>query len=80
MYPLNQKSVPVNEADKALIAKSRPVELNDGVDYAGARCDYLPPEYITFLMTGWLLYSALQLDLGMMAPSAVSDELYKLYQ
>ena len=53
MYPLNQKSVPVSEADKALIAKSRPVELNDGVDYAGARSDYLPPEYITFLMTGW---------------------------
>ena len=52
MYPLSQKSVPVNDMDREIIAKSRPADLNAGVDYKGARCDYLPPEYITFLMTG----------------------------
>ena len=52
MYPLSQKSVPVDETDKTIIAKSRPEDLNEGVEYAAARCDYLPPEYITLLMTG----------------------------
>ena len=32
-------------------------------------CDYTPPEYITLLFT----------DLGILTPSAVSDELIKLY-
>ena len=52
MYPLSQKSVPVDKTDTAIIAKSRPKDLNEGVEYAAARCDYLPPEYITLLMTG----------------------------
>ena len=33
-------------------------------------CDYTPPAYITLLFT----------DLGVLTPSAVSDELIKLYQ
>ena len=32
--------------------------------------DYTPPEYITLLFT----------DLGVLTPSAVSDELIRLYQ
>jgi translation initiation factor eIF-2B subunit alpha len=35
-----------------------------------AALDYTPPEYITLLLT----------DLGVLTPSAVSDELIKLYQ
>ena len=69
IYPLNQKSVSVTESDKQIINRARPVELHEEVDYAAARCDYLPPEYITLLMT----------DLGVLAPSSVSDELIKLY-
>ena len=52
MYPLSQKSVPVDKTDTAIIAKYRPKDLNEGVEYAAAHCDYLPPEYITLLMTG----------------------------
>ena len=52
MYPLSQKSVPVDETDKVIIACSPPKDLNEGVEDAAARCDYLPPEYITLLMTG----------------------------
>ena len=69
IYPLNQKSVPVSEADRQISEKARPKELDEGVEFGAARCDYLPPEYITFLMT----------DLGVLAPPSVSDELIKLY-
>ena len=69
IYPLNQKSVPVTEADRQISEKARPKELDEGVEFGAARCDYLPPEYITFLMT----------DLGVLAPPSVSDELIKLY-
>ena len=37
---------------------------------AHPRIDYTPPHYITLLFT----------DLGVLTPSAVSDELIKLYQ
>ena len=33
-------------------------------------CDFTPPQYLTLLFT----------DLGVLTPSAVSDELIKLYQ
>ena len=56
------------EIDKKIIQESKPKGLED-VAYEAARCDYLPPEYITFLIT----------DLGVLAPSSVSDELIKLY-
>ena len=69
IYPLNQKSVSVSEADRQISEKARPKELDEGVEFGAARCDYLPPEYITFLMT----------DLGVLAPPSVSDELIKLY-
>ena len=68
MYALSQKSVPMKEIDKKIIQESKPKGLED-VAYEAARCDYLPPEYITFLIT----------DLGVLAPSSVSDELIKLY-
>ena len=55
--------------DRQISEKARPRELDEGVEFGAARCDYLPPEYITFLMT----------DLGVLAPPSVSDELIKLY-
>lgn len=68
MYALSQKSVPMKAIDRKIIQESKPKGLED-VSYDAARCDYLPPEYITFLIT----------DLGVLAPSSVSDELIKLY-
>lgn len=68
MYALSQKSVPMKEIDRKIIQETKPKGLED-VAYEAARCDYLPPEYITFLIT----------DLGVLAPSSVSDELIKLY-
>ena len=40
------------------------------VSFVSPACDYTPAEYITLLFT----------DLGVLTPSAVSDELIKLYQ
>ena len=40
-----------------------------GLTYDNPSCDYTPPQYLTLLFT----------DLGVLTPSAVSDELIKLY-
>jgi len=73
LYPLNQKEIPDNEL---------PFNLeNEDVRFAKLKTeypelqvyrpklDYTPPSYLTLLFT----------DLGVLTPSAVSDELIKLY-
>ena len=48
----------------------QPVELSDEVRVENPPCDYTPAKFITLLFT----------DLGVLTPSAVSDELIRLYQ
>ncbi|KAJ8042791.1 Translation initiation factor eIF-2B subunit alpha [Holothuria leucospilota] len=64
IYPLNQQDVP-NEF------KYNASTLRDGMDLSKEHplIDYTPPSYITLLFT----------DLGVLTPSAVSDELINLY-
>ena len=80
LYPLSQDDLPqrfmkVNlknniepEVDQN---KEDPEKKKMGISIAieAAVCDYTPPEYITLMFT----------DVGVMTPSAVSDELIKLY-
>lgn len=64
MYPLNQRDLPDDQ--------KYPSDKRDGsVDLSREHplVDYTPPAYITLLFT----------DLGILTPSAVSDELIKLY-
>ena len=44
--------------------------LPKSVQVENPTCDFTPPHYITLLFT----------DIGVLTPSAVSDELIKLYQ
>eukprot|EP00898_Chlorokybus_atmophyticus_P000809 jgi/Chlat1/1729/Chrsp13S02162 len=64
LYPLNQRDLPV---------ETKPVyfgnKLPPGVDVENPSRDYTPPNFITLLFT----------DLGVLTPSAVSDELIQLY-
>ena len=63
IYPLNQRDLP-NEF------KYLSSILNNGnLSKQHPLVDYTPPAYITLLFT----------DLGILTPSAVSDELIKLY-
>uniref|UniRef100_A0A8C4QB97 Translation initiation factor eIF2B subunit alpha n=1 Tax=Eptatretus burgeri TaxID=7764 RepID=A0A8C4QB97_EPTBU len=64
LYPLNQRDVPDRFKYKADV-------LENGGDHSmdHPMIDYTPPAYITLLFT----------DLGVLTPSAVSDELIQLY-
>lgn len=63
IYPLNQRDLP-NEF------KYLSSTINNGnLSKQHPLVDYTPPAYITLLFT----------DLGILTPSAVSDELIKLY-
>ncbi|KAK2911383.1 hypothetical protein QQF64_027081 [Cirrhinus molitorella] len=64
LYPLNQQDVPDRFKYKADILKS----VKD-LNQEHPMIDYTPPSLITLLFT----------DLGVLTPSAVSDELIKLY-
>lgn len=64
LYPLNQQDVPNEFKYKA----STLMQEKD-LDQEHPLVDYTPPSYITLLFT----------DLGILTPSAVSDELIKLY-
>lgn len=65
LYPLNQRDLPDDyKYDKKTLRGA--VEL---MAKAHPLVDYTPPAYITLLFT----------DLGILTPSAVSDELIKLY-
>lgn len=64
LYPLNQRDFPESFLAPKVITSE---------SFEAMECpmgDYTPPQYITLLWT----------DLGVLTPSAVSDELIKLYQ
>jgi len=63
-FPLNQKDVPNHFKFRASVLRS-------GVDLGPEHplVDYTPPQYLDLMVT----------DLGVLTPSAVSDELIKLY-
>jgi len=70
MYPLNQRDIPENKKKQVdLIPPSPHLALPKGVEVNNPPVDYTPPQYITLLFT----------DLGVLTPSAISDELIKLY-
>lgn len=66
LYPIGQDDLP--ESKSAQPAVDIPEGLK-GVSVDSPNCDFTPPQYITLLFT----------DLGVLTPSAVSDELIKLY-
>jgi len=51
-------------------ATIQPIELSDDIKVDNPPCDFTPAKFITLLFT----------DLGVLTPSAVSDELIRLYQ
>jgi len=73
LYPLNQKEITNNEppfdaakeSDSLVLLKKNCPDLQ----VLRPQLDYTPPSYLTLLFT----------DLGVLTPSAVSDELIKLY-
>mmetsp|Transcript_26990 Transcript_26990/g.65513 ORF Transcript_26990/g.65513 Transcript_26990/m.65513 type:complete len:343 (-) Transcript_26990:48-1076(-) len=78
LYPLNQRdlpnmgSVPLRSYDTTTSEEkdSQEIVLPDKVNVKNPPCDYTPAKFITLLFT----------DLGVLTPSAVSDELIRLYQ
>uniref|UniRef100_A0A6B2LBD4 Translation initiation factor eIF2B subunit alpha n=1 Tax=Arcella intermedia TaxID=1963864 RepID=A0A6B2LBD4_9EUKA len=70
LYPLNQKEIPDNEAllqENHFITDLK--KKYPSLQVFRPSLDYTPPSYLTLLFT----------DLGVLTPSAVSDELIKLY-
>jgi translation initiation factor eIF-2B subunit alpha len=74
LYPLSQSDVPQNMTDNAplefLTGKDTKIELPENIEVVNPATDFTPSNYITLLFT----------DLGVLTPSAVSDELIRLYQ
>jgi translation initiation factor eIF-2B subunit alpha len=89
LYPLHQRDIPNVgnipmdfcdttskilernlEETKEPPQSSQPVKLPDRVQVENPPCDYTPAKFITLLFT----------HLGVLTPSAVSDELIRLYQ
>ena len=74
IYPLTQNDIPWKEKQE----QEQEEKINESSPSSSSLLtiendrvrDYTPPEYITLLFT----------DLGVLTPSAVSDELIKLYQ
>ena len=76
LFPLNQKDLP-NIGSSALKCfdtttgnDDGKIDLPDNVKVENPPCDFTPAKFITLLFT----------DLGVLTPSAVSDELIRLYQ
>jgi translation initiation factor eIF-2B subunit alpha len=73
-FPLNQDDIIETEYDYinpppySFIEEAQE-ESNEGIQVLNPTSDFTPPRYITLLFT----------DLGILTPSAVSDELIKLY-
>jgi translation initiation factor eIF-2B subunit alpha len=82
LYPLNQRdlpnmgNVPLKSFDTTRIHEEeeskemKEIILPENVKVDNPPCDYTPAKFITLLFT----------DLGVLTPSAVSDELIRLYQ
>lgn len=64
IYPLNQRDLPNEYKYLSTVIKS-----GANLNKEHPLVDYTPPAYISLLFT----------DLGILTPSAVSDELVKLY-
>jgi len=62
---------PINQSELKDLNKNRTTSPTDenGIVVDSPVVDFTPPQYITLLFT----------DLGVLTPSAVSDELIKLY-
>ena len=82
LFPLNQRDLPhmgnlplecfhssPSEKEKDRIPTGSVVEIPENVKVDNPPCDFTPAKFITLLFT----------DLGVLTPSAVSDELIKLY-
>jgi translation initiation factor 2B subunit (eIF-2B alpha/beta/delta family) len=65
-----QSSSTEGRGDDAFCKTIQPIDLPTAVQVENASCDFTPAEFITLLFT----------DLGVLTPSAVSDELIRLYQ
>jgi len=72
-YPLNQSDIEEiydRKTETISIKKEKENDnLDDEIEIISSLSDFTPPSYITLLFT----------DLGILTPSAVSDELIKLY-
>lgn len=69
LYPLNQRDVPQKQMKRAPTGELSVADKKN-VSFESPFFDYTPPGYIALMFT----------DLGVLTPSAVSDELIKLYQ
>jgi len=67
LYPLNQRDLPYEQAPGD--THSLGLAIPDGLEVVNPGRDYTPPDRLTLLFT----------DLGVLTPSAVSDELIQLY-
>jgi translation initiation factor eIF-2B subunit alpha len=65
IYPLGQKDLPFSNMETHPLSS----QLPESTELSNPLSDYTPPKYIRLLFT----------DLGVLTPSAVSDELIKLY-
>ncbi|KAL9182323.1 hypothetical protein ACHAXT_012975 [Thalassiosira profunda] len=73
LYPLNNADLPEMGRGRSIISECGglyAVDLPVSVSIENPPCDFTPAKYITLLFT----------DLGVLTPSAVSDELIRLYQ
>eukprot|EP00611_Tribonema_gayanum_P023824 TRINITY_DN5094_c0_g3_i4.p1 TRINITY_DN5094_c0_g3~~TRINITY_DN5094_c0_g3_i4.p1 ORF type:complete len:341 (+),score=131.75 TRINITY_DN5094_c0_g3_i4:58-1023(+) len=70
LYPLNQRDLPEGRTPMIRLDPVGGEPAPPGVDCTNPCVDYTPADYITLLFT----------DLGVLTPSAVSDELIRLYQ
>eukprot|EP00640_Fibrocapsa_japonica_P002276 CAMPEP_0113939774 /NCGR_PEP_ID=MMETSP1339-20121228/6035_1 /TAXON_ID=94617 /ORGANISM="Fibrocapsa japonica" /LENGTH=276 /DNA_ID=CAMNT_0000943385 /DNA_START=163 /DNA_END=993 /DNA_ORIENTATION=+ /assembly_acc=CAM_ASM_000762 len=70
LFPLSQRDLPDNDPRPILDEKGQKQNLPRNVTMETPLSDYTPANYITLLFT----------DLGVLTPSAVSDELIRLYQ
>eukprot|EP01062_Namystynia_karyoxenos_P064047 TRINITY_DN56913_c0_g1_i1.p1 TRINITY_DN56913_c0_g1~~TRINITY_DN56913_c0_g1_i1.p1 ORF type:complete len:355 (+),score=128.50 TRINITY_DN56913_c0_g1_i1:74-1066(+) len=69
VFPLDQSEVPQSEADGYFnFVDNVPKAAPSGAEICKGMVDYVPPQYVTQLYT----------DLGILTPSAVSDEIIKL--
>ncbi|KAJ4462129.1 putative Translation initiation factor eIF-2B subunit alpha [Paratrimastix pyriformis] len=69
LYPLTQSDLEMQTQIAQLPVPNELARADGLIKYAAPILDYTPPAYITLLFT----------DLGILTPSAVSDELIKLY-
>eukprot|EP00808_Paulinella_micropora_P020297 g27695.t1 len=68
LYPLNQTDLPESK-DEQQPLKPMGCEFPPGLKVDNPSCDYTSPSFVSLIFT----------DLGIFTPSAVSDELIKLY-